>query len=261
MAAVRQLKQETSMFSTRAFMMLILFMVMLSVGCSRSNDEEIAKARAEAVAARAEAEAAKAGLPKLPKAPTGPRVWRDTEAEEFCKWLGIEGECFRYEGGWIAFWLEESDSDGKPTKWGEELIDFSLEEDDKGARVFPQGMVSGSAAWVRRSQNKYDWDLAFKSQVQTDGGAMRKGLIDQLPKDTKIDKIKSKGVTTSNAKCTPEPPDGKRPTTPGGIPRLTYGDADVTLKEGQEVTLVTLQTVGENGEVVRTAKLQCKVLK
>ena len=110
------------MDSSRQLTALLLCGIMLITGCSRSNEVELAKARAdadaaraEATKARAEADAAKAALPKPPAVAAGLRVWRDTEAEDFCKWLAIEADCYKFDGGWVDCWVE-IDVGGKKTR-------------------------------------------------------------------------------------------------------------------------------------------------
>jgi hypothetical protein len=219
---------------------------MLASGCARSIDAELAKARAEteagradAAKARAEAETAKAALPKPVQAPAGPRIWRDTEAEELCKTLGIEADCFKYEGGWIACWVE-IDVAGKKDRWGE---DEEIHRTAALQNLFNEQVVgkpSGSLVWVRRSQNKHEaWDLAFKCKPKTSGGD-----------------------TGSASKITLAPPDGPPQPISEGKRRLVHGDAEFALKEGQVVTLVTVENAGEkDGDLARSVKLQCKALK
>lgn len=239
--------------------------IALTSGCSRSNDknDEVAKAeaaRAAAARARAEADAAKAALPKPPKTPTSPRVWRDTEADEFCKWLGIEADCFRFEGGWITFWLEETDTAGKQSTWGEDQMKLARVGAEQSLAGTPEGKASGLFVWVRRSQNKYDWDLAFKSKVKSSGGVLGK-LLEKADPAAKGAKVERGAWDSSSGRITLAPPDGKKPLTPTGKSRLIRGDAEVALSEERVMTLVTLQTVGEKEEVVRTVKLRCKALK
>ncbi|MCL4200920.1 MAG: hypothetical protein KJ000_00395 [Pirellulaceae bacterium] len=217
--------------------------MVLATGCSRSNEAELAiaradaeAARAEAAKARAEADAVKAALPKPPLAPAGLRVWRDTEAEDFCEWLGIEADCFKFDGGWVDCWVE-IDVGGKKTRL-EAAAPLHRIATEKNALADPVvGQPSGSFLWIRRLDKQEAWVLPFRFSVKTANGV-------------------------SSGSSTPRLADGPPQPSEKGEERLVSGDAEVLLKGDEVVTLVTLFTDGEkDGEITRTAKLQCRALK
>lgn len=231
------------MFRSRSFATPLLCGILLVGGCSRSNDVELVKARAEAEAARADAakardevEAAKAALPKPPNAPTGLRIWRDTEAEEFCKLLGVEADCFKFEGGWVNCWVE-IDVGGKKTRFESAAPLHQISAKNNVLKDPVVGQPSGSFLWVRRLDKQEAWVLPFRFSVKTANGV-------------------------SSGSSTPRLADGPPQPSSKGKERLVRGEADVLLKGDEVVTLVTLLNEGEKeGEISRTAKLQCKSLK
>jgi len=222
---------------------LIIGGSMLLFGCSRSNDAELAKlcteaeaARAEVVEARAEAEAANAALPKRPQPGTGLRIWRDAEAEEFCKWVGIEADCFKFEGGWIDCWIE-IDVGGERHRLESAAPLHRISARDNVQKDPVVGQPSGSFLWIRRVDKQELCVLPFRFSVKTANG-MASG--------------------SSNPRLADGPP---QPSVKGNE-RLIRGDAEVLLNGDDVVTLVTLMNEGETkGEITRTAKLHCKALK
>ena len=231
------------MDSSRQFTAFLLCGILLTAGCSRSNEVELAKARAEADAARAEAakaraeaDAAQAALPKPPNAPTALRVWRDTEAEEYCKWLGIEADCFKFEGGWIDCWVE-IDVGGKNTKLESAAPLHQISAKNNALKDPVVGQPSGSFLWIRRLDKQEAWVLPFRFSVKTANGV-------------------------SSGSSTPRLADGPPQPNAKGKERLVRGEGEVMLKGEEVVTLVTLLNEGEKaGEITRTAKLQCKALR
>jgi hypothetical protein len=191
--------------------------------------------------ARAEAEAAKAALPKPPKTATDLRVWRDTEAEQFCKDLRIEAYCFKYEGGWVDCWIE-IDGFG-PVAKPERLSAEQIKKNLASVRKEAVGQPSGSFVWIRRLVDKEkEEQLAFRASVK----------FSVKPPDGVI------SVDYSSISSLTDPWRARLK----GNERLDRGKAEVVLRGEEVVTLVTLLTAGEKeGEVSRTLKLQCKALK
>jgi hypothetical protein len=231
---------------------VFVMIILLPAGCSRLNDEAVARAQAQAARAeaeavremaekaRADAEAARAQAAQPAPVPEGLRIRRDTEAEELLKLLGIEADCFKYEGDWIDCWIE-IDVDGKQSTWGEgrgEIMRLAATKNVAGEPGV--GKPSGSMVWVRRSQNKDEvWDLALSGKVKIAGGEER-----------------------SSSTLTLGPPNGPPQPRVVRAQRLLRGDAEAVLKNGQAATLVTQLSLSDKaGDITRTVKLQCKPLK
>jgi|GEM_PF-2755627 hypothetical protein len=225
---------------------LLVANLLLLCSCSSSQDEELEKATLEAEKAKTElarlqAELAVATAANPPSVasekPAGLRAWRDTEADEFCEWIGVDANCYRFEGGWLDVYIDlEVAGESQVFDSAAPLHHVSATNPTINGPVV--GDPSGRFIWIRSTKNGEEgWTLGYQMSVEKESG-------------------ESSGSSGPRAA-----PSGGLLTPASNVKQtVEMGDAEVFLKEGETVTLITLKNFGENGEVTRTAKLKCRVI-
>ncbi len=169
-----------------------------------------------------------------PDAPTprrNLRIEKMREAQRFFEMIGLQAHCFRYEGAWVDCWIEV-ETKGKVTRLGEKLgreCRAYRQAATEAGRTFTK--PSGRIVWVRRLPHETEvWDLAIS--VIDDGG---------------------------NYQSTPclgiSPPQ----VDPNLIRRTDY--VPHWLDGRREVVLITFDVKdSQTGQIVRSAKLKCRVV-